>query len=1577
MNRLVALLVVAACAALLVPTVARTAPSAPTGLTAIALDGKVGLAWKTVSGASSYKVYRGTSAASITTLVGSPTTTSYTDATVANSTTYYYAVRASGSGDSSPSLTAQVKPVAKSCATGNAVVQENCYPGSTAWRATSTGAVSSSDTNIEGFATDDSVNAGGSIDVKINTGDNDPYRIDIYRTGYYGGTYGRLVSTIPSLSGVRQDDCQDGSGNTGLLDCSNWTTSASITTSSSWPSGTYMLHVVRTDNGNDANILFVVRNDSSTSDVLYSVPTSTYQAYNNYGDKSLYDYNSFGATTIAGTARAVKVSYDRPYASAQGYFPDPNWYATNDIVSAGFLERNGYDVTYDTSIDLHRAGSVVANHKSYVSPAHDEYWSTEMRNAVTSARNSGTGLFWMGSNQVYWKIRYEASPFSGTSNRVEVAYKSTQSGATDPVSPTGTWRDPAGANNPENALVGQMYIGDNDQSSFKLGVSVAQGKGRIWRHTELTSIANDVDLGQQLVGWEWNDRVANGAEPAGVQNFASSDVNGETVQHNGRDYQAGVAATTTGTWYRAASGAYVVSAGTNYWGSGLGNNPVGDGEPNSIIQQATINILADMSSRPTTPISGMVVDAAGGPAITSRTPTVGATGVPTSTTISAIFDKSLDPTTVTSANVILTTQAGATVASTVAYDDATKKITLTPSQALGANALYNVRLKAGASGISGYGGDLGATDVTWSFTTGAGAPPTVSSTTPASAATDVPVSSTVKAVFDRDMTASTITSSSFTLTPQVGNAVAATVTYSASTDTATLTPASALDPTRQYTATVTTAAKAADGTALAADKSWTFTTADALSVSNKVPAPLATGIAPGVIVRATFNRAVNASTITSTNVTLKTSGGSTVASTVAYDATTKTVSITPTSTLAVSSTYTVKLAAAIAATDGATLGSDVTWTFTTAASAPPAPTVTSRAPGASATGIPTDVTPTATFSRAMDATTFTGQTFLLRDPSSNVVSATVTYDSATQTARITPTSLLSPATVYTAQLTTAVRAADGTPLAATSWSFTTADCPCTLLSGTTPVSTGLDVQDGRPGSGLTYELGMKFTVDKTMRLTAVRYYKDAAETGTHVGRLWNAAGTSLGTVTFSGESASGWQQATLSSPITLTANATYTVSVGLNARFVMTAAGLSSQLNNGPLHSVLASNGVYGNAAGTFPSNSWNSSNYFVAPVVGNVTTVNTPSVTSKSPVASATSVDPSTTVTATFGSTMDASTITSSSFTLETAGGTAVPATVTYDTGTRIATLTPNATLSSGASYTARLTTALKSDDGTALPAAVAWSFSTAAPVAPTVVSTTPASSATGVATTAPVQATFSLAMDASTITSATFALTTSGGASVPAAVTYDSVTKVATLTPTGALSISATYTATISTAVKSAAGASLASAKTWSFTTAGCPCSLMAGLTPASTGLDVVDGRGAGTWTYELGTQIQVSSASTLTGIRFYKDAGETGTHVGTVWSTSGTALATVTFTGESASGWQQATFSSPVSLTAGATYTVSVGFNTRFVMSGAGLGSQLTAGPLSSVVGGNGVFGNAAGVFPSNSWNASNYFVDAVVQ
>src|SRR5207248_6013417 len=101
---------------------------------------------------------------------------------------------------------------------------------------------------------------------------------------------------------------------TGLYDCSNWAASLTITTTAAWTSGIYMIRLVRTDTGWDTNVLVAVRDDSRASNLLYGVPFSTYEAYNNYGGKSLYTFNSTGAATVSGTARAVKVSFDRPFA---------------------------------------------------------------------------------------------------------------------------------------------------------------------------------------------------------------------------------------------------------------------------------------------------------------------------------------------------------------------------------------------------------------------------------------------------------------------------------------------------------------------------------------------------------------------------------------------------------------------------------------------------------------------------------------------------------------------------------------------------------------------------------------------------------------------------------------------------------------------------------------------------------------------------------------------------------------------------------------------------------------------------------------------------------------------------------------------------------------------------------------------------------------------------------------------------------------------------------------------------------------------------------------------------------------
>jgi Domain of unknown function (DUF4082) len=120
-------------------------------------------------------------------------------------------------------------------------------------------------------------------------------------------------------------------------------------------------------------------------------------------------------------------------------------------------------------------------------------------------------------------------------------------------------------------------------------------------------------------------------------------------------------------------------------------------------------------------------------------------------------------------------------------------------------------------------------------------------------------------------------------------------------------------------------------------------------------------------------------------------------------------------------------------------------------------------------------------------------------------------------------------------------------------------------------------------------------------------------------------------------------------------------------------------------------------------------------------------------------------------------------------------------------------------------------------------------------------------------------------------------------------------------------------------------------------------------------------------------------VTGVRFYKGASNTGTHIGNLWSNTGQLLATVTFTNETASGWQQATFSQPVAITAGTVYVVSYHTNVGFYSVNSGyFASAFDNPPLHGVANGtspNGVYAYGATQFPNGSYNASNYWVDVV--
>ena len=403
------------------PSVAQGAP--PLGVTGMAQDGRVELSWQAAAGATSYNVYRGTSPTAINTpvsLTGVPppplsAPVSFGDGTAANGTSYYYAVRAVVAGvESANSRVVRATPRPRSCSGGNPVVQENCFPGDSDWD------VAIASTGVAGYATSQSVNRGQSIDLKVQSGA--AVDIEIFRSGHYGGAGARLFSTLVDVPVSAQPGCTNDPA-VGLYDCSAWTVTQTITTTAGWPSGVYLARVTRRDSGDDTHVLFVVRDDSRQAEVLFGLPFTTYQAYNNFGGKSLYESKSTGPDTVAGSPRAVKLSFDRPYLQQHDSIQH-DWYTRTDYATVAWLERSGYDVSYESVSDMERSPGRVLDHRVFISGAHDEYYSATMRDALEQARERGVDLLFTGANDVYWKIRFEQSPVSGQQDRVLVCYKS-------------------------------------------------------------------------------------------------------------------------------------------------------------------------------------------------------------------------------------------------------------------------------------------------------------------------------------------------------------------------------------------------------------------------------------------------------------------------------------------------------------------------------------------------------------------------------------------------------------------------------------------------------------------------------------------------------------------------------------------------------------------------------------------------------------------------------------------------------------------------------------------------------------------------------------------------------------------------------------------------------------------------------------------------------------------------------------------------------------------------------------------------------------------------------------------------
>jgi len=241
-------------------------------------------------------------------------------------------------------------------ANSNPIVCENSKPGTPIgdWY------TDSSWGDIAGFTTKSSVQPGETLEMKVKS--PTPFTVTIYRLGYYDGKGARGMPSSPSTAfpATDQDDCLHDPAS-GLVDCGNWTTNASWTVPEDAVSGVYLAMF---DQGSGAGFMpypFVVTNDSSHSDILVQTSDETWQAYNSWGGQDLYQGGG-----PARDGRAYKVSYNRPLRIA-----GDNGVLSSEFPMIQWLERNGYDVSYASGIDVSTKASMLLNHKVFLSSGHD------------------------------------------------------------------------------------------------------------------------------------------------------------------------------------------------------------------------------------------------------------------------------------------------------------------------------------------------------------------------------------------------------------------------------------------------------------------------------------------------------------------------------------------------------------------------------------------------------------------------------------------------------------------------------------------------------------------------------------------------------------------------------------------------------------------------------------------------------------------------------------------------------------------------------------------------------------------------------------------------------------------------------------------------------------------------------------------------------------------------------------------------------------------------------------------------------------------------------------------------------
>jgi len=419
-----------------------------------------------------------------------------------------------------------------------------------------------------------------------------------------------------------------------------WTQPYTLLVPATWLSGAYVAKLTTTGSGKQSYILFVVRNDERFAHYMFQSAVTTFQAYNEWPyrngggpdvtsgfSKSPSLYNSIGiagcssAPTMCSAATTdvcasdlsshdvypynwcggpMTVSFDRPYGlyDAADSLTMASRMSHTDIPSAGYgvgdflywelnmlrwLESVGYDVKYCTSLDAHADAGCgqqfgLDKTRTILSVGHDEYWSSEIRNAFVNARTRGTNLAFFGSNVGYWKITVDS-----TGRQITV----------DKHGDADLWST---HDAPEEALVGVHFFQTTRDRSQDMVIPAPSGEApaRRWPFVGTTLLASGGTL-SGLIGYELDQTTTN--SPANIFRLAETPLDGYCPDQGWYDFVGNTEAT---IYTVDAGGSQVFAAGTNQWSWGLDNFNTGGTNngpaarpavASSTVQQITTNIL--------------------------------------------------------------------------------------------------------------------------------------------------------------------------------------------------------------------------------------------------------------------------------------------------------------------------------------------------------------------------------------------------------------------------------------------------------------------------------------------------------------------------------------------------------------------------------------------------------------------------------------------------------------------------------------------------------------------------------------------------------------------------------------------------------------------------------------------------------------------------------------------------------------------------------------------------------------------------------------------------------------------------